>query len=225
MNSIGQTAREIAEFWCHEDVVKFLTPNESDKTYVTPLVDNVKRVNYFSGNPLNRMSHRRKDDDWLQQLSTCQSTIYILFSNLDPLVKQCSDNRSFQLLRFAHDQIETCLKSKPTIVFLGMDLSCADEVKVNDGIGWFAVDVGPLSNEQMHELHADAVIVTLRSGLLQLLNTEASIVAQARSVLAWLDRYQFCPTCGSATYITDAGYKRTCVKEDCKSNKGLFSSN
>ena len=33
-------------------------------------------------------------------------------------------------------------------------------------------------------------------------------------------RYQFCPTCGGATKVEDAGYKRTCVKEDCRSNKG-----
>ncbi|XP_030402026.1 peroxisomal NADH pyrophosphatase NUDT12-like [Gopherus evgoodei] len=46
------------------------------------------------------------------------------------------------------------------------------------------------------------------------LKKEAVVAAQARSVLAWHNRYQFCPTCGSATKIEEGGYKTTCLKED-----------
>jgi len=50
------------------------------------------------------------------------------------------------------------------------------------------------------------------------------VVAQARSVLAWHNRYRFCPTCGSATKIEEGGYKKTCLKEDCPSLQGVHNT-
>uniref|UniRef100_A0ACB8EQC2 Peroxisomal NADH pyrophosphatase nudt12 n=2 Tax=Sphaerodactylus townsendi TaxID=933632 RepID=A0ACB8EQC2_9SAUR len=60
--------------------------------------------------------------------------------------------------------------------------------------------------------------------LLQFSENEAGIVAQARSVLAWHSRYQFCPTCGSATKLEDGGYKKVCLKEDCSSHVGVHNT-
>lgn len=50
------------------------------------------------------------------------------------------------------------------------------------------------------------------------------VIAQARSVLAWHNRYRFCPTCGSATKIEEGGYKKTCLKEDCPSLQGVHNT-
>lgn len=50
------------------------------------------------------------------------------------------------------------------------------------------------------------------------------IVAQARSVLAWHDRYSFCPTCGSSTSLEEGGYKRSCLNSDCRSLEGVHNT-
>lgn len=50
------------------------------------------------------------------------------------------------------------------------------------------------------------------------------IVAQARSVLAWHERYSFCPTCGSSTSLEEGGYKRSCLNSDCRSLKGVHNT-
>lgn len=50
------------------------------------------------------------------------------------------------------------------------------------------------------------------------------IVAQARAVLAWHSRYSFCPTCGSATRVDEGGHKRSCLREGCRSLKGIHNT-
>lgn len=50
------------------------------------------------------------------------------------------------------------------------------------------------------------------------------VVAQARSVLAWHDRHSFCPTCGGGSSLEEGGYKRSCLKPDCRSRQGVHST-
>jgi len=50
---------------------------------------------------------------------------------------------------------------------------------------------------------------------------ECAFISQARAILDWNRRNQFCAICGSKTAMGDAGYKRQCPTEDCLSNQGI----
>jgi NAD+ diphosphatase len=41
---------------------------------------------------------------------------------------------------------------------------------------------------------------------------DAAIIAQAKAMIDWHQRHGFCPRCGAATKIMDAGYRRLCDK-------------
>jgi NAD+ diphosphatase len=43
----------------------------------------------------------------------------------------------------------------------------------------------------------------------------AALIAQAKAMIDWHQRHGFCPKCGAATRLMDAGYRRLCDK--CKS--------
>lgn len=51
--------------------------------------------------------------------------------------------------------------------------------------------------------------------------SESSIIAQARSILCWLDRNKYCASCGTLNTIEDAGSKLSCSNQKCKSNDKL----
>jgi len=87
---------------------------------------------------------------------------------------------------------------------------------------WFAVNVD-ISEEELYELSPDAQSVSIHPRMLKLARSEASVVGHARSMLAWHDRYRFCPTCGAATEMKGGGYKRVCVQQDCRSKTGSHS--
>lgn len=42
--------------------------------------------NYFSYNPLNRASEKRKDIEWLKEKIVDEKSVYVLFSDLQPVV-------------------------------------------------------------------------------------------------------------------------------------------
>jgi NAD+ diphosphatase len=224
INSLGQTARDIAEFWLHEDIANELSQlplTTSGSALTVPQI-----ANYFCESPLNRMSQRRNDSAWINDLALADTTVYILFVELDLLAQ--SNSRSsdgsgscYRPVRFTYQQLKTYLEAdhKPTVVFLGVD-----EAAANDGVqcGWFAVDVSLLSGDVVNQLCPQAERVSIHPRMLQMPRTEAAIVGQARSMLAWHDRYRFCPSCGSATETKDAGYKRVCTKKECRSNSGFY---
>jgi NAD+ diphosphatase len=44
---------------------------------------------------------------------------------------------------------------------------------------------------------------------------DAAIIAQAKAMIDWNQRHGFCPRCGTATKLVDAGYRRLC--DNCNS--------
>ena len=95
---------------------------------------------------------------------------------------------------------------------------------------YFAMDVGDtfkLENDGLLGLfssHSNTLkVLKSRMDILKLGKVDAAYVSQSRSMLDWNKRYQFCPTCGSHTKVTEAGYKRACINKECSSNRGWLS--
>lgn len=224
-NNVGQTAKDIAEFWLHDAIVAELSSRPQLLTAVAVDTAGKRQLNYFCNSPLDRSSELRTDTAWLSEASTANSTVYILFVRLDLVVQKTgtADDPSFRPQRFTYHELRSILEThKPTVLFLGVERAPGSDSPPQERClkrAWFAINVD-ISEQILHQLSPDAQLMSINPRFLKLPWMEASIAGHARSILAWHDRYRFCPTCGAATEVKDAGYKRVCVKQDCRSNTG-----
>ncbi|NXK12089.1 NUD12 pyrophosphatase, partial [Herpetotheres cachinnans] len=244
VNKSRQTALDIAKFWGYKHIANLLA-NVKGGQSSNFLSNGVKEYeNYFGLTLLDRRSDKRTDSKWLSKKQSHPTTVYILFSNLSPLVTlsggvESSQQSAVKLCRLCHKDVEQCMSQSEegTMIFLGVELqlhmnllaACNARVLQEDEedglVAWFALSVDSASAEKFKQKHGDCYFLhPPMPALLQLPEKEAGVVAQARSVLAWHNRYRFCPTCGSATKIEEGGYKKTCLREDCPSLQGVHNT-
>ncbi|XP_063050379.1 peroxisomal NADH pyrophosphatase NUDT12 [Engraulis encrasicolus] len=101
-----------------------------------------------------------------------------------------------------------------------------EEEKDDDGLtAWFALNTEQDPTELLKLSDSKSFFLQPpMPGLLMLSDNDASIVAQSRAMLAWHSRYSFCPTCGSETTVDEGGHKRSCLREGCRSLKGIHNT-
>ncbi|KAG9355021.1 hypothetical protein JZ751_001734 [Albula glossodonta] len=237
VNKSGQTAYDIARFWGHKHIASLLANSRGGNSHhLLPSSGTEGHENYFSREYLNRMSEKRTDSLWLKAKQSSPASVYILFFNLNPLVTSGADGageseRDFKLCKLRWGTVKELLtKPGTTVIFLGVEkqVKFASQPPVEDEDGltaWFALNAedNPMEDLQFPSPNCFFLKSTIPA-LLQLSSDEAGVIAQARSVLAWHNRYSFCPTCGSRTKIDEGGYKRTCLKEDCRSLQGIHNT-
>ncbi|XP_068836290.1 NAD-capped RNA hydrolase NUDT12 isoform X2 [Capricornis sumatraensis] len=242
VNKSRQTALDIAKFWGYKHIANLLANAKGGKKpwFLTNEVEECE--NYFSKTLLDRKSEKRNNSDWLLAKESHPATVYILFSDLNPLVTLGGNKESFQqpevrLCQLNYTDIKDYLAQpeKITLIFLGVELEMKKEFfnyagevskEEDDGlVAWFALGIDTVAAEEFKQRHENCYFLhPPMPALLQLKEKEAGVVAQARSVLAWHSRYKFCPTCGNATKIEEGGYKRVCLKEDCPSLHGVHNT-
>lgn len=215
INGTGQTALDIAVFWNHSDVAKHLRSGVKD----TDPDRNLR--NYFSLNLLNRCSDKRKDNTWLRNKMLAENTKFVLFHNLGVLCVPLNPQKEkYGLARIEMKDIEQCLAGNPVCIFLGVVQENRHIPLTFEEPGLFAVDMSRMEESTFLSLVPDSQLMMGYPAAMQLLPSEAGIYAEARSMLAWNDRYQYCPTCGSASRVEEGGYKRTCENLECRSHNG-----
>uniref|UniRef100_A0A7M4ED89 NAD-capped RNA hydrolase NUDT12 n=2 Tax=Crocodylus porosus TaxID=8502 RepID=A0A7M4ED89_CROPO len=241
-NKSRQTALDIAKFWGYKHVANLLANIKGGKTLIS-LPNEVRECeNYFSRTLLDRRSDKRTDYKWLSKKQSHPTTVYILFSKLSPLVTLAGEEDSTQqpevrLCKLCHKDVKEYMTEEVILIFLGVELQrnkdllathnggVLKEVKEDGLVAWFAVSIDSISAEQFKQKHQDCYFLhPPMPALLQLPEKEAGVVAQARSILAWHSRYQFCPTCGSTTKTEEGGYKKTCLKNGCPSLQGVHNT-
>ncbi|XP_038661083.1 peroxisomal NADH pyrophosphatase NUDT12 isoform X4 [Scyliorhinus canicula] len=171
-NNSGQTALDIAKFWGHKNVAGLLAnpkPGARSRMWSDSPEES---ENYFSRTLLNRLSEKRSNSDWLKDKELQPTTVYILFSNLNPLVTsaKCEDSRKagIHLCRLQYEDVEqTLTKSEFTSIFLGAELqrnhsgSC---VKLGEGgafaeddglVAWFAINADFVAIEKFKVKYPD----------------------------------------------------------------------
>ena len=138
----------------------------------------------FSGNPLDRASYKRADPAWLARQRA--QGLFLPFWQNRPYV---ADERA----GFFPYQAEWdgCL-----CVFLGLDGAQA----------LFAVDLA----DDRHPKLGEGQFYEMRSAAFFLPTRDIAIAGQAKALLDWHKRHGFCPNCGHATTLADAGYRRIC---------------
>ncbi|XP_023368491.1 peroxisomal NADH pyrophosphatase NUDT12 isoform X2 [Otolemur garnettii] len=240
VNKSRQTALDIAIFWGYKNIANLLTNTKggSKPWFLSSEVEEYE--NYFSKTLLDRKSEKRNHSDWLLAKESHPDTVYILFSDLNPLVTLGGNKESFQqpevrlcLLNYTDVKDYLAQPEKITLIFLGVELEMKEKALGAEGVpgeedglvAWFALGIDPIAAEEFKQRHENCYFLhPPMPALLQLKEKEAGVVAQARSVLAWHSRYKFCPTCGSATKIEEGGYKRVCLKETCPSLHGVHNT-
>lgn len=86
VNNSSQTAYDIAKFWGHRHISKLLSWTDDGCQRVLPGSDLQQQENYFSREMLDRLSGKRTDEAWLEAKQSQSDTVYLLFSNLSPMV-------------------------------------------------------------------------------------------------------------------------------------------
>lgn len=90
-NSSSQTALDIAKFWGHRHISNLLSRTDDSSQRVLPGSDLSQYENYFSREMLDRLSAKRTDEVWLKARQRAPDTVYLLFSNLNPMICSSQD--------------------------------------------------------------------------------------------------------------------------------------
>ncbi len=149
---------------------------------------NLQLLPGFTGNPLDRADHMRRDEAAVQAARMNPSARFLIFTDLKPLMN--ADGSDLYWARRSE------IPSGQSI-FLGLD---------TDGSPRFAVD--GVADDDIPGVPTDARVAGTA-----LADGRSAIVAQARSVLDWHRRHGFCAACGSPTKVQKSGYSRLC--ENC----------
>uniref|UniRef100_A0A8C6WTA3 NAD-capped RNA hydrolase NUDT12 n=1 Tax=Neogobius melanostomus TaxID=47308 RepID=A0A8C6WTA3_9GOBI len=248
LNRSSQSAFDVAKFWGHTHICRLLLrPDPSldpDQLSSTPVSQEGKRwippqsphETYFSAEPLDRLSAKRPDQDWVRSRLKGPQTVILLFHRLSPMMRdqdgdQEGESSAMQsrLCRFSHKEVEDLLERPGSVlVFLGVERrrpppSAAD----GEPRAWFALGLDSESEEELLKRSCEKhsrFAQNAHRDLLRLSEEEAGVVAQARSVLAWHSRYSHCSTCGSVSRVEEAGHKRSCESQACISHKGVHNT-
>lgn len=143
--------------------------------------------NTFAGNPLDRVSERRADVEWLTARLTDPTARTVVLWGGQPLVEG-------DPLRLARVPVSAGADPE-RLLFLGLDGSAP----------LWALDPGGEAPPPL-----PGRFVELRRLAPDLPTAEAGIAAVAKSLFDWHGRHRFCANCGSPTHAADAGWKRIC---------------
>jgi NAD+ diphosphatase len=152
----------------------------------------MEEIYCFAGNPLDRVSERRRDKDWIKSLLADPRSRILPLYDLKPAVpdmlRPALDWQELTAWREAIDAGATC-------IFLGIG---------EDGRACFAIDAAGAGNP------ADTENIDVRTLAPQIPAGEAAILAEARSLIDWHARHRFCAQCGNPTDVSAAGWTRRC---------------
>jgi len=154
----------------------------------------MEEIYCFAGNPLDRVSERRRDKEWIGSLLADPASRILPLYDLKPAIAD--------MLRPALDWQEIgpwreAIETGATCIFLGIG---------DDGCARFAIDAGGGSAK------ADQAVenIDVRTLAPQIPVSEAAILAEARSLIDWHARHRFCAQCGTPTDVSAAGWTRRC---------------
>ena len=158
----------------------------------------------FAGNPLNRASEKRTDQNWIESKRRDPSSLVLPMWRLEPFLlgPEKSDLRS-------------------SLACCGRELRIRSRAPKHRASFWVSTatgrclrstclkprdpaNEGPLAGlGHFREARTAAQMVSIK---------DAAIIGQAKAMIDWHQRHGFCPRCGAPTKMMDAGYRRLCGK-------------
>ncbi len=159
----------------------------------------------YTGAPLDRLSHRRADDGWMNnKLYDSESRIVAVWKD-----KSLVHNEADGALLPTVGEAKELLDAGRHHSFLGM----------KKGVAYFGVDLSHHEDPYKAHPHIDShgTFEDLRKVGPALEREEGSILAHARGLMFWHNKNGFCGVCGAESKAEKAGSQRRCVNPDCNS--------
>lgn len=158
--------------------------------------------NTFTAGPLNRLSSRRQDSEWIQARMQAGEARFIPVWRSQHLL----DRRRAAVV-WDRARAAPFIERARTVVFLGEWA----------GSPYFALDLSTLNESEVpgSEGRGDESFADLRRSALLLGADEAAVLAHARGMLYWHRRHRYCGRCGSLTESREAGHVRVCLNPEC----------
>nr|UXE44085.1 NADH pyrophosphatase [uncultured bacterium] len=155
----------------------------------------MEEIYCFAGNPLDRVSERRRDKEWIGGLLADPATRILPLYDLKPAI---GDMAQPTLEWQPVERWRGTIEGGATCIFLGVD----------DDRSYFAIDATGAdanTNAVAENLDLRALAPLIPAG-------EAAILAEARSLIDWHARHGYCAQCGTKTDVASAGWTRRCPK-------------
>jgi NAD+ diphosphatase len=158
----------------------------------------------FTGNPLNRASEKRTDQNWIESKRHDPASLILPMWRLEPFLLGPEKSDPPVKLGLLRPGIADSLAGAGApCVFLGLDgdraIFALDVSEAGD-----AAKVGPLAGlGHFREARTASQMASIK---------DAAIIGQAKAMIDWHQRHGFCPRCGAPTKLMDAGYRRLCGK-------------
>jgi NAD+ diphosphatase len=161
----------------------------------------------FAAGGLDRLSHRRPDQDWIERLLASPESRITLVWRTQSLMRRGEVPAAAHLPLPAVPLIAAAASgaSRP-LVFLGARGDCS----------YFALDVSDLDDPlaalpaaddlEFQDLRQTGAIVEPEDG---------ALLAYARAMMTWHERHRFCGACGAPTDIQQGGHVRRCSRAEC----------
>ncbi|MCH8939832.1 MAG: NAD(+) diphosphatase [Chloroflexi bacterium] len=156
-----------------------------------------RMTHIYSGNPLDRGDHERRDEEWLSASAKAATSKFLPLWENTVMITEGSD----QSLGWLDITDITRLGIEVEGVFLGL----------RDGAAYFTVDI--TKNEHaVKDLKesGDWAFEDTRAVTGLISATDSGIVAQARAQINWHNRHGFCSVCGHPTEMKKGGHVRRC---------------
>ena len=158
----------------------------------------------FTGNPLNRASEKRTDQNWIESRRHDPASLILPMWRLEPFLLGPEKSAPPVELGLVRPGIADSLAgAEAPCVFLGLDgdraIFALDVSEAGD-----AAKAGPLAGlGYFREARTASQMASIK---------DAAIIGQAKALIDWHQRHGFCPRCGAPTKLMDAGYRRLCGK-------------
>jgi NAD+ diphosphatase len=146
---------------------------------------------------LNRAATARADPAWVAQRLRDPESMAVFASRDGVLVDAVDES---QLVRRSLVEVGAAGATITDPILLGLER----------GRALFAVDLDALPRASRAALTLGTSVVALRAAGAMLARSEAGLAAYLAVLLNWHRTHHFCPNCGTATEVREAGYSRRC---------------
>ncbi len=156
--------------------------------------------NTFAGNPLDRASDKRSDPEWLARQLASSESLGLALWNGQPFVEPSKDGQ-LQIAYLPAKLVGELAGGHERLLFMGLWKDTAV----------FAVDLDGAANPaEGGPLEGLGKFEDLRAIALRVPDTDAAILATAKSMFEWRRRHQHCAVCGQPSEAREGGWKRQC---------------
>jgi NAD+ diphosphatase len=164
-------------------------------------------VNSFSGFPLDKAGHLRRDAQALEALLAGAEAQLALFQNMQPLLLlESGASPVASAAWFAGAARDVAAGKNGLTLFLGLD---------GEGRAHFAAEVPASRDLEETPLAGIGRFEDMRGAAMRLPAGEASMLGCAKALFEWHAKHPHCAQCGARTMAAEGGWKRLCT--ECKS--------